>query len=137
MRGQRFLVSTARAIERRDITADVQKAVGSLGIDTGFVIVSVPHTTAAITIGENWDLDVGTDVERALGAWVPKVQFEHAEGNSAAHFLSEAIGNSRLVKVEEGRLRLGQWQGIFMLELDGPRKREVQVDRLGGEDTGP
>lgn len=131
MRGEKFVVSTTRALERRDVTGEVQKAVETLGIREGFVAISVPHTTAAVTIGENWDPDVGTDVERALAEWVPKTRFDHGEGNSPAHFLSEAIGNSRMLKVEEGRLRLGRWQGVILLELDGPRKRTVLVDPVG------
>ena len=129
-RGKTFRVSTSRKIERRDVTLDVAGAVGALGIATGFVVVSVPHTTAAIVVGENWDPDVGGDMERALAAWVPDVRFDHGEGNSAAHFLSEAIGNARLVPVEKGKPRLGRWQGVFLVELDGPRQRTVHVDLL-------
>src|ERR1041385_2166609 len=105
--GKTFRVSTSRKIERRDVTGEVAEAVEALGIRTGFVVVSVPHTTAAIAVGENWDPDVGSDMERALAAWVPGVHFDHGEGNSAAHFLSEAIGNARLVPVEKGKPRLG------------------------------
>lgn len=131
MAGRAVKIATGRKIERRDVTDEVARAVEALGIDEGFVVVSVPHTTAAVTVGENWDPDVGSDMERALAEWVPGVAFDHGEGNSPAHFLSEAIGNSRLVPVEAGKLRLGRWQGIFFLELDGPRERVVHVDRLG------
>jgi secondary thiamine-phosphate synthase enzyme len=92
--------------------------------------VSVPHTTAAVTVGETWDEDVTTDVERALAAWVPGVRFDHAEGNSPAHFLSEAIGISCVVPLEEGKPVLGRWQGIVLIELDGPRERTVRVRAL-------
>jgi secondary thiamine-phosphate synthase enzyme len=125
-----FHVRTARAIERRDITEDVAMAAARLGAVSGALLVSVPHTTAAIVVGENWDPLVTADMERALAAWVPSVRFDHGEGNSPAHFLSEAIGNSRLVPVEGGRPALGQWQGIFLLELDGPRERTVEVRTL-------
>ena len=118
------------------MTGEVAEAVEALGIGSGFVVVSVPHTTAAIAVGENWDPDVGTDMERALAAWVPGVRFEHGEGNSAAHFLSEAIGNARLLPVDGGRPRLGRWQGIFLVELDGPRHRTVHVDRLSDAGKG-
>lgn len=137
MKGKKFTVSTARKIERRDITDEVGKAAAALGIGSGFVVVSVPHTTAAVSIGENWDSDVGGDVERALAKWTPSIPFEHGEGNSAAHFLSEAIGNSRLLRVENGKLHLGRWQGVFLLELDGPRERTVQVDALGAPEEAP
>ncbi len=127
-----FRVRTERAIERRDITEDVAKAAARLKAVSGALLVSVPHTTAAIVVGENWDPDVTADMERALAAWVPGVRFDHGEGNSPAHFLSEAIGNSRLVPLEDGRPALGQWQGVFLIELDGPRERTVEVRAVSG-----
>jgi secondary thiamine-phosphate synthase enzyme len=126
-----FRVRTARPVERRDITKDVAAAAAKLGAaDDGALLVSLPHTTAAVTVGEAWDPDVTGDMERALSAWVPDVRFDHGEGNSPAHFLSEAIGVSCLVPLEKGRPALGRWQGIFLLELDGPRERTVQVRLL-------
>jgi secondary thiamine-phosphate synthase enzyme len=125
-----FRVRTARAIERRDITDEVRRAAAGLGGGEGALLVSLPHTTAAVTIGEAWDPDVTGDIERALQAWVPKVRFDHGEGNSPAHFLSEAIGVSCLVPLAEGKPSLGKWQGIFLIELDGPRERTVEVRLL-------
>jgi len=126
----RFRIKTVRKIQRLDITEQVVIAATELGVSEGALLVSVPHTTAAITVGENYDPDVTTDMERALAAWVPGVRFDHGEGNSAAHFLSEAIGTSRLVPLENGTPRLGRWQGIFLVELDGPRERTVEVTAL-------
>ena len=126
-----FVIRTARSIERRDITKDVLRVVGTLGAGAGAVLVSVPHTTAAVTVGEAWDPDVTGDLERALAAWVPDVRFDHGEGNSAAHFLSEAIGVSCLIPCDGGRPVLGRWQGIFLIELDGPRERTIRVTTLG------
>jgi secondary thiamine-phosphate synthase enzyme len=128
--GAEFRVRTARKIERRDITKDVERAAAGLGAREGALLVSVPHTTAAVTVGEAWDPDVTGDMERALDAWVPGVRFDHAEGNSPAHFLSEAIGTSCLVPLEKGRPVLGRWQGIFLIDLDGPRERTVHVRAL-------
>jgi secondary thiamine-phosphate synthase enzyme len=125
-----FHVQTKKKIERHDITEQVTKAAAKLGVDSGALLVSLPHTTAAVTVGENWDEDVTHDVERALAAWVPGVRFDHGEGNSPAHFLSEAIGVSCLVPLEKGRPVLGRWQGIFLIELDGPRERAVRVAAL-------
>ncbi|MEP6800758.1 MAG: secondary thiamine-phosphate synthase enzyme YjbQ [Acidobacteriota bacterium] len=125
-----FSIRTGKKIERSDITDRVVAAAEKLGVRDGALLISVPHTTAAVTIGENYDPDVITDMERALAAWVPGVRFDHDEGNSPAHFLSEAIGTSRLVPLEEGRPRLGRWQGIFFIELDGPRDRTVEVTAL-------
>jgi len=127
-----FRIRTARAIERRDITDEVRRAAVELSASDGALLVSLPHTTAAVTIGEAWDPDVTGDIERALQAWVPKVRFDHGEGNSAAHFLSEAIGASCLVPLDKGQPVLGRWQGIFLIELDGPRERTVEVRLLRG-----
>ena len=126
-----FVVRTSRAIERRDITKDVVRIAATLGPGAGALLVSVPHTTAAVTVGEAWDPDVTGDLERALAAWVPDVRFDHGEGNSAAHFLSEAIGVSCLVPCDAGTPVLGRWQGIFLIELDGPRERTIRVAALG------
>ncbi len=126
-----FRVRTSRKIERLDITKQIEKAARAVGREAGALLVSTPHTTAAVTVGEAWDPDVTGDIERALEAWVPNVRFDHGEGNSPAHFLSEAIGNARLVPLESGRPLLGRWQGVFLIELDGPRERTVRVAPLG------
>lgn len=125
-----FQVRTRKKITRVDITKEVERAAKEVGAKSGALLVSVPHTTAAVTVGETWDEDVTTDVERALGQWVPDVRFDHAEGNSPAHFLSEAIGVSCLVPFEDGKPVLGRWQGIVLIELDGPRDRTVRVRAL-------
>lgn len=122
-----FRVKTSRKIERLDVTDRVRQASERIGARDGALLISVPHTTAAIVVGEAWDPDVTGDLERALAAWVPEVRFDHAEGNSAAHFLSEAMGTARLVPIEGGAPLLGRWQGIFLIELDGPRERTIRV----------
>ena len=127
-----FQVRTRKKIERQDITEEVTKAASKLKVEDGALLVSVPHTTAAVTVGENWDDDVTRDVERALAKWVPDVKFDHGEGNSPAHFLSEAIGVSCLLPLSGGKPVLGRWQGIFLIELDGPRERTVRVGVLAG-----
>jgi secondary thiamine-phosphate synthase enzyme len=124
-----FQVRTSRKIERVDITKEIARLSEGFAAASA-LLVSVPHTTAAVTVGEAWDPDVTGDLERALAAWVPEVRFDHGEGNSAAHFLSEAIGVSCLVPCEKGRPLLGRWQGIFLIELDGPRDRTVRVAAL-------
>ena len=127
-----FRIRTKKKIARVEITKEVERAAKELGATSGALLVSVPHTTAAVTVGETWDDDVTTDVERALAEWVPDVRFDHGEGNSPAHFLSEAIGVSCLVPLDDGKPVLGRWQGIVLIELDGPRERTVQVRALGG-----
>lgn len=127
-----FQVKTRKKIARVEITKEVERAAKEIGATSGALLVSVPHTTAAVTVGETWDDDVTTDVERALAEWVPDVRFDHGEGNSPAHFLSEAIGVSCLVPLEDGKPVLGRWQGIVLIELDGPRERTVRVRALAG-----
>jgi len=129
--GTEFRVRTRKKIARVDITKEIERAAREMNMKSGALLVSVPHTTAAVTVGETWDDDVVTDIERALAAWVPDVRFDHGEGNSPAHFLSEAIGVSCLVPLENGKPLLGRWQGIVLIELDGPRERTVRVHALG------
>jgi secondary thiamine-phosphate synthase enzyme len=116
-----------------DITSRVREAVSSAGIQEGICMVYVPHTTAAVTINESADPSVKQDILMVLNEMVPwKADYRHAEGNSPAHVKSSLVGASALVAVEDGRLILGTWQGIFFCEFDGPRSRKVHVRFLKG-----
>ncbi len=117
-------VQTASHRQMVDITHQVAAALE--GTD-GICHVYVPHTTAAVVINEHADPDVARDLVAAYEAMVPDIRFAHAEGNSDAHLLATLLGSSVSVPVEDGRLRLGTWQGIFFVELDGPRTRKVWV----------
>ena len=108
-----------------DITRQVAVAIDGAG--NGICHVYVPHTTASVVINEHADPDVARDLLAAYEAMVPDVPFAHAEGNSDAHLMTTLLGSSVSVPVEDGRLRLGTWQGIFFVELDGPRTRKVWV----------
>lgn len=111
-----------------DITNLVQRTIDKLGIKEGVCIVYVPHTTAGITINEDADPDVIGDIGRYLDRLVPETgEFRHIEGNSPAHIKSSLVGHSVTVPVEDGKLLLGRWQGIFFCEFDGPRSRQVIV----------
>jgi secondary thiamine-phosphate synthase enzyme len=111
--------------EMIDITSKVAAAVeGNAG---SLCHVFVPHTTAAVVINEHADPDVARDLTAAYEAMVPQIRFAHAEGNSDAHLMATLLGSSVTVPIEGGRLRLGTWQGIFFVELDGPRSRKVWV----------
>lgn len=115
-----------------DITARVKQIVRESGIDEGLCVVFCPHTTAAITINENADPDVVHDLKLALEEVFPdRRDFRHAEGNSAAHLKSSAIGASETLLVSNGSLTLGTWQGIYFCEFDGPRHRKVYVQVVG------
>jgi len=109
------------------ITGEVQRSVEEIGLENGLCHVWVPHTTAALVVNENADPDVARDLLAAYEAMVPGVRFAHAEGNSDAHLLSTLLGCSLTLPVRSGRLRLGTWQGVFFVELDGPRTRRVWV----------
>ena len=122
-----FEVRTNAAKQMITITGEVQRALGDLNADDGLCHIHVPHTTAAVVVNENADPDVARDLLAAYQAMVPGVRFAHAEGNSDAHFLSTVLGCSLTLPVQGGRLRLGTWQGIFFVELDGPRLRRVWV----------
>ncbi len=109
------------------ITAEVERVVRSAGVADGLCHVFVPHTTAAVVVNENADPDVARDLVAAYEAMVPDVRFAHAEGNSDAHLLATLLGESVVLPVVAGGLRLGRWQGIFLVELDGPRTRELWI----------
>lgn len=125
-------VKTHEKTEFVDITATVSQAVASAGIKSGICMVYVPHTTAAVTINESADPSVPSDILMVLNDMVPwKAPYRHREGNSPAHVKSTLVGASELVGVENGRLILGTWQGIFFCEFDGPRTRKVHLQFLG------
>ena len=111
-----------------DITSDVQAALREAGIRDGLCMIYVPHTTAAVTINENADPTVKSDILKILNQVIPfEANYGHLEGNSAAHIKSTLVGASELVAVRNGKLQLGTWQGIFFCEFDGPRRRRVHL----------
>lgn len=121
-------LKTSRRTELVDITAEVAKLVAASGVPHGVCHIYVPHTTAGITINESDDRDVARDIEATLDRLVPKEgPFRHYEGNADAHVKSTLTGVSQTVPVEDGRLALGRWQGIFFCEFDGPRHRQVHL----------
>jgi len=125
---QTLIVKTDRRTQLLDVTAQVQKAVVATKIPNGTCYLYVPHTTAGIAINECADPDVARDIESALGRLVPETgPYRHREGNSDSHVKSVLVGGSQIVFVEDGRLALGRWQGIFFCEFDGPRERKLVV----------
>ncbi len=121
-------VKTKSRTELKDVTREVADVVANSGVETGAVMISVPHTTAGVTINENADPSVRADIADALDRMVPwDGPYAHAEGNSAAHLKAAMMGNSTMLPVEGGRLVLGTWQGIYFCEFDGPRTRKVHV----------
>lgn len=125
---KKLTVSTRQRTEFVNISVDVQQAATEAGIEDGLITVFVPHTTAGITINENADPDVMEDVAGTLDRIVPwNAGYAHSEGNAAAHVKASLMGSSVRVPVEDGRLCLGTWQGIYFCEFDGPRKREAWI----------
>ena len=129
----RLNVKTSRHTQMLDITRQVQEAVTESGVKEGICTVFIPHTTAAVTINENADPDVVRDFTTELGKIVPwEDGYHHMEGNAAAHLKASMIGFSEHIIIENGRLQLGTWQGIYFCEYDGPRNRKLKVKIIEG-----
>jgi secondary thiamine-phosphate synthase enzyme len=123
-----FEVTTHVRTELIDITSKVQDAVAHSSVSSGICFVYVPHTTAAVTVNESYDSDVARDITATLSKLVPhRAGYAHSEGNSDAHIKSVLVGCCQPLPVDDGRLALGQWQGVFLCEFDGPRQRRVLI----------
>ena len=115
-----------------NITPQVREAIAKSGISSGVAVVFCPHTTAGITINENADPDVVHDLLLGLNKAFPdRSEFRHSEGNSAAHLKASTMGSSVTVIVENSKLLLGTWQGIYFCEFDPPRNRKFYVKVMG------
>ncbi|MBN2016623.1 MAG: YjbQ family protein [Candidatus Cloacimonetes bacterium] len=121
-------VQTRAQYDMLNITLKVQEIVDDSGIADGSIHIFVPHTTAAVTINEGADPSVMKDMLKELDKVIPlRDNYQHREGNSAAHIKSTLVGASEIVMIENGSLVLGTWQAIFFCEFDGPRHRKVFV----------
>lgn len=125
---QYLQISTHSQVEFIDITDTIQRVISDSKVSSGLCQIFIPHTTAAITINENADPSVRRDIINELNKVIPfDDNYHHSEGNSAAHIKSSLLGCSLTVIIEENRLQLGTWQGIYFCEFDGPRQRKVWV----------
>ncbi len=121
-----FTVQTQSRTDFIKIDQEVAEEVRKSGLRDGVVTVFIPHTTAGITINENADPDVLTDMELVLNRSIPwEGGYRHSEGNTAAHVKASMMGSSVQVIVSDGRLQLGTWQSLYFCEFDGPRTRHV------------
>ncbi|HEX8260155.1 MAG TPA: secondary thiamine-phosphate synthase enzyme YjbQ [Rubrobacteraceae bacterium] len=122
-------VRTNDRYEFVSITDEVKRAASESGVDEGVCLISSTHTTAAVTVNEDYDRDVPRDLAAACQAFVGSldVRFEHAEGNSDSHLLTSLFGQSQRLLVRGGEPDLGRWQGVFLAEFDGPRSRTVRI----------
>lgn len=122
-------VSTSRRNEFVDITEKVISVVEESGVKEGYVCLYVPHTTAAVTINENYDPSVQRDIIDKLSELVPHgAGYAHTEGNADSHIKSTIVGVTEYIPVVEGKIQLGRWQGIFFCEFDGPRSRRLLIE---------
>ena len=122
-------VETGERYQLVSITDEVKRAARDTGVEEGICIIISTHTTAAVTVNEDYDRDVPRDLASACRAFLDAldVRFEHAEGNSDSHLLTSLFGQSQTLLVRDGELELGRWQGVFLAEFDGPRSRTVKV----------
>ncbi len=122
-------VQTNERYEFVSITGEVKRAVRESGVEEGVCLVSSAHTTAAVTINEDYDRDVARDLAAACRSLTGSLDasFEHAEGNSDSHLLTSLFGQSQQILVRGGEPDLGRWQGVFLAEFDGLRSRTVRV----------
>lgn len=121
-------INTTKSQEFIDITNLINECIRKEKIQNGIAVIFVPHTTAGITINENTDPDVVEDILSSLNKVFPvNGNYRHYEGNSHAHIKASLMGSSLTVIIENGRIKLGTWQGIYFCEFDGPRNRKVYV----------
>lgn len=127
-------VKTQRRTQLLDVTDMVRRVVEKAGLEDGVCYVYVPHTTAGVMINEHYDPDVATDLEGVFDRLVLRsAPYRHSEGNSDSHAKAAFVGTSAAIFVEEGKLALGRWQGIFFCEFDGPRERTMWVKLMAGK----
>lgn len=125
---EKFNVNTSKRNQLIDISKDIRAIIDKHKIKEGVLHVFCPHTTAAITINENADPSVQTDISETLSKLIPlRPDYAHTEGNADAHIKASIVGSSRTLFINEGKIAFGTWQGIYLCEFDGPRTREVWI----------
>jgi secondary thiamine-phosphate synthase enzyme len=128
---QTISVTTDKRSVFVDVTGLLSQALATSGMRNGALVAYVPHTTAGITINENADPSVRRDILMVLDHLVPgTLPFTHSEGNGDAHAKAALVGGSVTIPVQQGRLQLGTWQGVYFAEFDGPRRRRLLVQLL-------
>jgi secondary thiamine-phosphate synthase enzyme len=126
-------VPTSRRTEMVDITGQIQELVRLSGVEEGVCHIFEAHTTAGLTINENADPSVQSDMLMVFNKIISEQEaYRHLEGNSPAHVKASLMGAQLTVLVSNGRLLLGTWQGVFLCEFDGPRTRKVHIKIMAG-----
>ncbi|MGM0499715.1 MAG: secondary thiamine-phosphate synthase enzyme YjbQ [Bacillota bacterium] len=130
---RKLSIKTNNQVELIDITSKVQKAVKESRLENGMVQIHIPHTTAAVTLNENADPDVKSDIKKEINKIIPfDDNYAHLEGNSAAHIKSSLFGVDQSIMVEDRKLLLGTWQALYFCEFDGPRSRNIYLKFIQG-----
>ncbi len=125
---EKIKVSTQERNRLVDITENIQALINKHKLKEGVLHIFCPHTTAAITVNENYDPSVQSDISKTLSKLIPHHSgYAHTEGNADAHIKAAIVGSSRTLFVHKGTIAFGTWQGIYLCEFDGPRTREVWV----------
>jgi len=128
-----FTINTEEKQSFTNLDWYLEEALQKSDVDNGIMIVYCPHTTGAITINENADPDVETDLKLGLNETFPnKAAYIHMEGNSDGHMKASVIGASETLIISEGSLVLGTWQSVYFCEFDGPRTRTIYVKIMEG-----
>ncbi len=121
-------IQSRSKVDLIDVTAEVQKAVAKKEVSEGICFIFCPHTTAGIVLNENWDPTVEQDIAMVLDRIAPEnLPYRHAEQNSPGHIKSVLVGSDHFIFIDKGRLKMGNWQGIFLAEFDGPRRRTLWI----------
>lgn len=127
-------IKTHSRVEFQEITRTVREIVGESGVASGVCYIFVPHTTAGVTVNEHADPSVAEDLIEQLDKMVPQHgNYRHLEGNSPAHLKASLMGDSEALFIEDGKIVLGTWQGIFFCEFDGPRNRHLLLKIVAEE----
>jgi secondary thiamine-phosphate synthase enzyme len=134
---QTLKVRSSEREELVDITREVERLVRDSGRDSGICHLYTQHTTCGLTINENADPDVKSDMLGFLRRLIPQYDplFRHFEHNSDAHIKSSLVGCSASIPFADKKLLLGRWQGIYLCEFDGPRERSVLASLVGSLDN--
>ncbi|MED1864033.1 secondary thiamine-phosphate synthase enzyme YjbQ [Fictibacillus nanhaiensis] len=129
---QVFTIQTHQRDEMYEITSTLEAYLEEQRVNDGVMYIYCPHTTAGITINENADPDVVHDMLMRWDEVYPweHPKYRHAEGNSASHLKASTVGSSQVVFIQNGKLLLGTWQGVYFCEFDGPRSRKYHVKIL-------
>ncbi|PXV62713.1 secondary thiamine-phosphate synthase enzyme [Halanaerobium congolense] len=125
---KKLSIKTNNKVELIDVTTQIQNAIKETELESGLLQIHIPHTTAAVTINENADPDVKSDIKKEINKIIPfDDNYAHLEGNSAAHIKSSLFGVDQNIIIENKKLLLGTWQGIYFCEFDGPRTRKIYL----------